>query len=275
VRPRPLLLHCKHVIDLILLLLLLLLPLLLSLHHLHPLALSPDIVVDAKGANAFQADAVKAGAAVVVVIVAAAGRRKPILLSSDRVVFLLLLLPPVVCPSSTSFCSLLVVAVVVAAAGRRKPILPSSDRAVFLLLLFQPVFRSLFLFLSRIYDGDEDHHGRVILSLGHSHCLSKLPKLGIGIPVAGDVVRQADAVKVGAAAAVVVVVKPILGSWLAAKRRLVDPQVNAGVVDVVDDTVVVVTAKGGKPVCDDGRVDVGVHVADMFAISSIFVFDLY
>jgi hypothetical protein len=65
VRPRPLLLYCKHVIDilLLLLLLLLLLPLLLSFHHLHPLALPPDIVVDATGGNAFRADPVKAGAA--------------------------------------------------------------------------------------------------------------------------------------------------------------------------------------------------------------------
>jgi hypothetical protein len=39
--------------------------------------------------------------------------------------------------------------------------------------------------------------------------------------------------------------------------------------------VVVAVAEGGKPVCDDGRVDVGGNVAEMFAISPIFVFDLY
>jgi hypothetical protein len=41
-----------------------------------------------------------------------------------------------------------------------------------------------------------------------------------------------------------------------------------------------VVVEGGKPMCDDGRVDIGVHVTEMFAqvrfiFCLIFIFDLY
>jgi hypothetical protein len=96
-----------------------------------------------------------------------------------------------------------------------------------------------------------------------------------------------DAVRVCAAATaavVVAVIKTILlglhpifvsadatASWLLILLGNVEGRADAGKAGSV-----AVVNEGGKPVCDEGRVDVGVHVTEMFAqVRPIFVFDLY